>query len=381
MKYQIAIGLPSYNEAERIGFVTGQIDHGLSKYFSSDSSLIVNMDSKSPDDTKSAFLATKTKVDKLYLEVGKGKGTALIDFWSFCSENKIPYAATIDADLKSITPEWISLLIQPLVDQKAEATLPLYARNRFGANITNQFAFPLVYSIFGERVRQPLAGEFGYSANFYRYLLKQPKIEATSKYGIDIFITCNALAGKFQILNPDLDKKIDKPSFYHQEETFLEVSRSAIAVTRNILEKSKNTNIKKSITIEGYCAIDKVEFFPHKKEIPELLTKVFIQYQENRKLNEKYLGNLSEIVKRNISKENVNINSELWTDVLAVILKRCYSRDFDLSDIDKVTRVLLPIYRWRVITFWLEVESKPVEEVEKILSDQADTLRKKLKLM
>ena len=159
------------------------------------------------------------------------------------------------------------------------------------------------------------------------------------------------------------------------------MSRSAIAVTREILEKNKNSNVKKPITIEGYCAIDKEEFFPHKIEIPELLKKLFIQYKENQKLNEKYLGDLSEIIKRNISKENVNINVELWTDVLTVILKRCYSREFNLSDIDKVTRVLLPIYRWRVITFWIEVESKPVEEVEKILNDQADTLRKKLKLV
>lgn len=377
--HEVAIGLPSYNEAERIGFVTQQVDRGLCDFFDSSSSVIVNLDSHSPDGTPDAFLQTKTATEKVSLAVGRGKGTALVDFWKYALDNGIPYIATIDADLSSITPRWVHQLIEPLQAGKADVTLPLYARNRFKANITNQFAYPLVLAAFGVEVRQPLAGEFGYSQGFYRYLLDQRKYDPTHKYGIDIFITLNALSGKFQIYHPDLKEKADKPSFYHQEETFLEVSQSGLLVAREGVLRGDFVGIKQPVGVEGYCSIDDSLSFPHKEEIPALLPRLYEQFERNSVLNKEYLGELEGAIRERVSPHaNPDINKHLWTDVLERIFKKCFVPEFPIGKVAEISMVLLPIYRWRVITFWLSVESEPKEAVEEMVKEQAYLLKQKM---
>ena len=73
----IVVGLASYNEEDNISYPTKQISLGLRKYFKNKKSVIINCDNHSPDDTKSAFLATKTEIPKIYITTPpeiQGKG-------------------------------------------------------------------------------------------------------------------------------------------------------------------------------------------------------------------------------------------------------------------------------------------------------------------
>ena len=76
-KAEMVVCIPSYNEADSISYPTTQADKGLVKYFNDTSSVIINCDNDSPDNTKQAFLDTPTKVPKIYLSTPpgiKGKG-------------------------------------------------------------------------------------------------------------------------------------------------------------------------------------------------------------------------------------------------------------------------------------------------------------------
>ena len=68
----IVIGIPSFNEASSISYPAQQADKGLQKYFSKYSSVIINCDNDSPDNTKEAFLNTKTTKPKIYISTGPG---------------------------------------------------------------------------------------------------------------------------------------------------------------------------------------------------------------------------------------------------------------------------------------------------------------------
>ena len=79
-KTEIVVCIPSYNEADAIAYPTTQADQGLVKYFGDKSSVIINCDNNSPDNTKQAFLDTATDTPKIYLSThpgvkGKGNGT------------------------------------------------------------------------------------------------------------------------------------------------------------------------------------------------------------------------------------------------------------------------------------------------------------------
>ena len=63
-KYNVVVGIPSYNESDSISYVTKTVDEGLREYFPDKKSIIVNVDNNSPDNTKEAFLDTKTRIEK-----------------------------------------------------------------------------------------------------------------------------------------------------------------------------------------------------------------------------------------------------------------------------------------------------------------------------
>ena len=106
---EFIVGIPSYMEADTIPFVTKQIDQGLTKYFTNLNTLIVNVDNNSEDDTKGAFLSTKTKTPKHYISTPrgvKGKGNNFLNLFKFAKTHirTLRGGVVVDADLRSITP-------------------------------------------------------------------------------------------------------------------------------------------------------------------------------------------------------------------------------------------------------------------------------------
>lgn len=377
---KIIVGLPSYNEAKRIGFVTRQIDLGLKKYFNPSECLIVNLDSNSPDDTKSTFMNTPTNCRKTYISTARGKGYALIDFWKFSLSERADTMVTIDADIYSITPEWLKKLISPVKTGEYDVVAPVYTRNRFDAGVTNHFAYPLIYSLYGVKLRQPLAGEYAYSPAFARYLITQPKHTTTYKYGIDFFITASALYGRFKVLNRQLGRKLDKSAYFHQKRMFLEVTQSAIFVTKNHVINGIKKN-SADFTIEGdTCGIDKIESFRHERSLPNLFKKLRKDFEEQKDDIEKYLGDLYPLARSIVYSDSLGFSADLWTDILAKVLPLCYTSSFDTKDIERVSYALLPIYRRRVIPFWLSIKGDDPRHVEDLINDQAILLAKKLKI-
>ncbi len=71
-KYNVVVGRPSYNESVSIPHVTKTVSEGLEKYFPDKKSIIVNVDNNSPDNTKEAFLNTKTRIEKRYISTAHG---------------------------------------------------------------------------------------------------------------------------------------------------------------------------------------------------------------------------------------------------------------------------------------------------------------------
>ena len=145
---EFIVGIPSYMEADTISFVTKQVDRGLNECFSNLKSIILNVDNNSEDDTKGAFLSTPTKTAKHYITTPKGirgKGNNILNLLKFAKKQSSTLKAivVVDADLRSITREWIKYLAEPILEGYALA-LPLYSRHQFDGTITNHICYPLL---------------------------------------------------------------------------------------------------------------------------------------------------------------------------------------------------------------------------------------------
>lgn len=377
---KIVIGIPSYNEGDTIGYVVRQVDLGLKKFFPFEKCLIINIDSDSTDNTKEAFLNTQTFFPKNYLNTGKkprGKGKNLIELFKRCNDLGIDYIALFDSDIKIIKPSWVFSLLNPLITERFDYVTPAYSRGCYDGNVTNNFAYPLTYAIFGVELQQPIGGEFGLSKRLYKYLLQQPIGETELKFGIDIFMTYHAIGGGFKICEAYLGKKKHKPGFSDLMNKFLQFSQSAITVSRiykNKLDKVKPVRKYKSIQIF------KTRKRPNKNLASVQLKKFAQEFKENLLEYNKYLGEelTNEIAQVIIINQKPTLSATFWIEASSKFLKRCYKKKFNIKLIPKICHLIAPIFYWRVISFWGEMKYLNPIEIDERIKNQAKLLRKKL---
>lgn len=201
-KVDIIVGIPSYNEADAISFPTQMASQGLVNHFPNKKSVIINADNNSPDGTRDAFFKTETKIPKIYIstpEEVKGKGNNLRNLFIAAVELNASAVVVVDADLQSITPEWIQYLGEPLFSG-FNYVCPIYVRHKYDGSITNHIAYPLLRTLYGLRVRQPIGGDFGFSGRMARAFLSEKSWDETvGHFGIDIWMTTIAIARRFRV--------------------------------------------------------------------------------------------------------------------------------------------------------------------------------------
>lgn len=363
-KADVIVGIPSYNEADSIGFVVKQIDMGLRKYFPRSKNVIINTDNNSPDNTKKVFLHTKTSTPKIYITTLpkiRGKGNNLYNFFNKVVKMDGKVAIIVDADLKSIAPEWIKRLGKP-IKKGYDYVLPLYNRNEYDGSITNHICYPLLYGILGINVRQPIAGEFAFSRIFIEHLLKKNWTENIKNYGIDIFTTLNAIFGEFKMAQVDLENKIHKPSAPKLGPMFFQVADTCF----RLLVKNKKKWLKK---ISPYAPpiIYQDKAFAQPQRLPvdykDLKQKSLYEFSLHHEILKKNLppAIYKELEKMYFQEKILNIGSGPWLKILYSMLC-AYDKN---SSKMTILRALRPLYFGRTITFikrTLELTSRESEE-------------------
>ena len=130
--YDIVVGIPSYNEVDTIGHVAEAAGRGLDRYFPGLRGVVVNCDNRSTDGTREAFFSAPfpKSVDREYLATPEGvvgKGNNFWNLFRFIEKVQAKAAVVVDADLRSITPEWIRYLGFPVFKGGYDFVAPYYS--------------------------------------------------------------------------------------------------------------------------------------------------------------------------------------------------------------------------------------------------------------
>ena len=222
----ILVGIPSYNNADTVGHVVRAVSVGLAKHFPDHRAVLVNSDGGSSDGTPA--IVARTAVDFQHLFIGDqqsvlhrivtpyhgipGKGSAFRTIFEIARRLKARACAVVDADLRSISPEWIELLLRPIVEEGYDYVAPYYLRHKYDGTITNSLAYPLTRALYGQRIRQPIGGEFGFSGALAAHYLHQHVWESeVARFGIDIWMTTEAIASGARVCQSFLGAKIHNP--------------------------------------------------------------------------------------------------------------------------------------------------------------------------
>jgi glycosyltransferase involved in cell wall biosynthesis len=220
----IVIGIPSYNNARTIGHVVKAAQAGLAKYFPQFSGVIVNSDGGSKDATRDAVLSASVDYSRLLMVSTPlsgvhrlsfpyhgipGKGSAFRLVFHMARRLGAKACAVVDSDLRSITPEWIDLLVRPVIHAGYDFVAPYYHRHKYDGTITNSIVYPLTRALYGQRIRQPIGGDFGLSGRLVsRYVSRTGWETDVARYGIDIWMTTIAVAEGFRTCQSFLGAKL-----------------------------------------------------------------------------------------------------------------------------------------------------------------------------
>lgn len=220
----IVVGIPSFNNAHTIAHVVRAVLTGLSKYFPDHRAVCVNADGGSRDGTPDivAQVALPERAPVLIQHAIPdiqrvltpyhglpGKGSAFRTVFEIARRLGARACAVVDSDLRSIRPEWVELLVGPVLLREFDYVAPLYLRHKYDGTITNSIVYPMTRALYGLDVRQPIGGEFGFSGRLAEHYLRKPVWESdVARFGIDVWMTTTAIADGFNVCQSFLGAKI-----------------------------------------------------------------------------------------------------------------------------------------------------------------------------
>jgi hypothetical protein len=138
-----------------------------------------------------------------------GKGSAFRSIFEAARRLKVKACMVVDSDLRSITSDWVKYLLEPILEKDFQYVSPLYSRYKYDGTITNNIVYNLTRSLYGLRIRQPIGGDFAFVGDLAKYYIEQDVWETdVSRYGIDIWMTTNAITNNFNICQANLGVKI-----------------------------------------------------------------------------------------------------------------------------------------------------------------------------
>ena len=185
----IVIGLPTYNNAETISSLVKAVQSGVLQ-FTPFKTAVLQADGGSDDSTIQRardavggwpnfiqiiyplYPAHKLAVSSLAIP---GRDSAFQTIFSAAERLGAQACCIIEPGMKSVSPDWIGSLVQPVVESGFDFVAPLYLRHKSEGTVTSGILYPLIRSLFGKQLRQPVGRDFGFSSALIRHCLSQDR--------------------------------------------------------------------------------------------------------------------------------------------------------------------------------------------------------------
>jgi glucosylglycerate synthase len=381
-KADILVGIPSFNNVLTASYVLSQVTKGLDTYFPHLKSVIFVSDGNSKDDTLSSVkkinLPSEVKlIPAIYMGIS-GKGQAVRAIFEAAHILNVKSIALVDSDLRSITPEWMKLLISPTMDDTGFVS-PYYNRSKYDGTITNFLCYPVTASLFGKDIRQPIGGDFGLSIELVEDLLNSPmwKMTDISRFGIDIFETFTALAKGFKVKQAYLGIK---------EHDAKDPSSQLVSMFRQVI----NTMFT---SIENYESVWKeIDSFSQVELVGETkneqtpdpiqvsLTGTIEAYKNNfgtykpicrQFLPDEVLAKFDRL--QNLAQEEVDLSSEIWAETVYSFIAEFHKRP--LIEREILIDALRVLWIGRVAVFLKVTWNESREQSESRILEEAKVFR------
>jgi hypothetical protein len=301
-----------------------------------------------------------------------GKGSAVRMIFAAAGELEAKALALLDADLRSVTPQWVERLLGPVVNGGYEFVAPLYRRYKFDGTITNNVTYNMLRCLFGKRVRQPIGGEFAFSGRLAAELEALPIWHTdVARFGIDIWLTVNALIREVRICQTHLGVKVHdaKDPAASLEPMFRQVVGTLFALMEETEAYWTVAGRSAAIDAWGAPGDEQPEAFPI--DFQRLVEHFYLSWQTLRGawrsiLRPVTFDELEACV--DTGRDVFLISTDLWARILFEFAAAYHHRPAAKK---QVIEVLSPLYFARVASFIRRVGEHSNDEAEAVVEEQA----------
>ncbi len=392
-KVDILVGIPCYNEEDTIAHIVSTMGEGLKEHFPDKRSLVVVSDGGSLDDTRenawsAPVPAGINRIVSIYRGLA-GKGTAFRGVFEIGEMTGAEACVVVDSDLKSIAPDWVKLLAQPILDGKAGFVAPYYRRHKYDGTITNHIAYPMIRALYGVSLRQPIGGEFGLSGDLAASLAARSVWQTdVTRFGIDIWMSTAAIVRKEKIVQANLGNKVHqvKDPSTDLGAMFLQVVSTLFYVACKYRNRWSTDEESRPLEIVGKSE-SSISLRPVPVSMEKLRTEFTQGVEQFQGFYEKNLSTqcYSDLIKiKDDAKKGkeTRFHPALWAKILYEFF--CTYSKWERNR-RRLIEMLAPLYFGRVTAYCEEVAGFKDGEEEQVIERQAQEFEKQkpylLKLM
>lgn len=392
-KADILVGIPSFNNSRTIGHVVKAVQAGFAKYFPEKKCVLVNSDGGSTDGTmetventtledSQSILLSHRKEQALTIATPyhgiPGKGSAFRTIFEIADVLGVEACAVVDSDLRSITPEWIELLIKPVLENRLDYVAPLYHRHKYDGTITNSIIYPITRALYGKRVRQPIGGDFGFSGDLAKfYLTKDVWDTDVARYGIDIWMTTTAIANNYRVCQSFLGAKI-----HDAKDPGADLSAmlyQVVGATFDLMETYADVwnEVEGSESVPAFGFQYAVGVEPVSVNVERMVEKFRLGVQELGDIWREFLpddvleflGNVCAL-----PREQFRIPDEIWVSIIFSFAAAAHKK---IINKEHLLKSLTPLYIGRTASFVIETWESEAREVEDKIESLCATFENK----
>ncbi|MEP7343820.1 MAG: glycosyltransferase [Gemmatimonadaceae bacterium] len=218
----ILVGIPTFNNASTIEAVVKAVHVGLARHFPRERTVLINPDGGSDDGTPesvirapmadeemsgSSMLRTTHRLTVRHSGVpGGAAGVRTV----FAAADLLQARAVvvIDADVTTMTPEWVVDLARPIWKNEADVVLPIYPRGRFDGPLVSQLVRPLMGAAYARQLTCNIGGDFSCSGRFAAGMVgRSIWDDDLTRPALDVWLVATSLAEDIRLTQAHLGSR------------------------------------------------------------------------------------------------------------------------------------------------------------------------------
>lgn len=380
----ILVGLPTHNNAKTVGSIVQTIQSGILGGFPRERAVIINADGGSRDGTPE--LVTGVSIDDMRPVANRyalrtlhsistkygsspASGVAFRTILAAAELLRAKACVVLSPESTNIEPEWLSKLLKPIYRDGFDLVTPIYQRHKFEGLLITNLLYPMTRALYGKRIYEAYAPEFGFSGRLGSHFLGQDVwTDGTDKGGVELRFTLDAITAKFEICQTLLGQKVHLD---RRSEDLVPALRQTAGTLFATLEQD----------FPAWSAVSGCERVPTNGAEQEVLQEPL---RVNRKrLREMFSNGVAELgsvfqsilspdtlaelqrISR-LGEDECRYSAELW---VKTIYEFAASYQKSVISRDHIIQSLAPLFRGRAFTFLMENRNASAADVEKSIED------------